>query len=260
MHYYDHWSYYSRCFLTDFLASISTAGHRVEASHLIHHHPLQLKSHTSAQTTTHTMSALNVSPHVFETTIDAYDTDYHWGGISIYPEGPVPTDVEYPGLPAGMTLPADLPIDLDYFVTPAPPHLAHIPFECPGAPRLDRKPVRPQVESTPLETHSNPRRGMSLYSSAHLLSCSRPTFVYAYECEGERWDDQPEHLRPIEANTHTLLPHEGSCEREAELVSLQVVQPQQVSNSDTRAWDRPRSNTHINNALRNFRAQFAEST
>ncbi|EUC64500.1 hypothetical protein RSOL_513420, partial [Rhizoctonia solani AG-3 Rhs1AP] len=171
------------------------------------------------------MSVLNVSPHVFETTVDAYDPDYHWGGVSIYPEGPVPTDVEYPGLPAGMTLPADLPIDLDYFVTPAPPHLAHIPFECPGAPRLDRKPIRPQVEST---IHSNPQRDMSLYGSARRQPGSRPTFVYAYECEGERWDHQPEHLRPVETNSKAqddtfLRPEEGSYEREAEVVSLRVV-------------------------------------
>ncbi|CAE6477011.1 unnamed protein product [Rhizoctonia solani] len=191
------------------------------------------------------MSALNVSPHVFE---------------SIYPEGPIPTEIEYPGLPAGMTLPPGIPIDLDYFVTPAPPHLAHIAFECPGAPRLDRKPVKPQVESTPLDTDPKLKRGMTLYDSAHRLQCSDPTFVYAYECEGERWGHQPEHLRLVEAPTHTLLPHEESYEREAELVSLQVGQPQQVSSSDPEAWNQPCSNTHMNNALRNFRAQFAEST
>ncbi|KDN47709.1 hypothetical protein RSAG8_03499, partial [Rhizoctonia solani AG-8 WAC10335] len=97
------------------------------------------------------MTALNVSANVFEATVDAYDPDYHWGGISIYPEGPLPTEVKYPGLPAGMTLPPGIPIHLDLFVTPAPPHLAHIPLECPGAPRLGRKPAKPRaIEPTPL--------------------------------------------------------------------------------------------------------------
>ncbi|EUC64498.1 hypothetical protein RSOL_513400, partial [Rhizoctonia solani AG-3 Rhs1AP] len=210
------------------------------------------------------MSVLNVSPRVFEATVDIYDPDYHWGGVSIYPEGPVPTDVEYPGLPAGMTLPADLPIDLDYFVTPAPPHLAHIPFECPGAPRLDRKPVRPQVESTPPETHSNPKRGMSLYGSARRQPGSRPTFVYAFECKGERWDHQPEHLRPVETNSKAqddafIPPEEESYERGAELVSLRVVRPEPVSSSDCRALNQPRPDAHMNKALRNFRVQFGES-
>ncbi|KAF8752935.1 hypothetical protein RHS01_07299 [Rhizoctonia solani] len=47
----------------------------------------------------------NVSTQVFEGSIDPYDPEYHWGGVSIYPEGPIPTQVEYPGLPAGATLP-----------------------------------------------------------------------------------------------------------------------------------------------------------
>ncbi|CAE6471346.1 unnamed protein product [Rhizoctonia solani] len=202
------------------------------------------------------MTALNVSANVFEATVDAYDPDCHWGGISIYPEGPLPTEVKYPGLPAGMTLPPGIPIHLDLFVTPAPPHLAHIPLECPGAPRLDRKPAKPRaIEPTPLETNTTPKHGMGLYGPAPRLPCSRPTFVYAYPHEGERWAHQPEHLRPVEANPkvqiHTLVPPEESYEREVEPVSLRVSRPWRAS-----SLDQPRTNK----ALRNFRAQFGEST
>ncbi|CAE6447474.1 unnamed protein product [Rhizoctonia solani] len=208
------------------------------------------------------MSVSNVSPQFFETTVDAYDPDYHWGGVSIYPEGPIPSGDQYPGLPAGMTLPPGLPINLDYFVTPAPPHLAHIPLECPGAPRPDKKPVkRKAVKLAPLQINSKPRQCMGIYGPTRRLPSNRPTFVYAYPCAAEeRWAHLPEHLRPLEENprvqTHNSIPLEAEdYESEPEFVSLQVSRPQQASDS-TSSQSRP--SAHVSKALQNFRAQFGE--
>ncbi|CCO37794.1 hypothetical protein BN14_11954 [Rhizoctonia solani AG-1 IB] len=120
------------------------------------------------------MSLSNICTQVFETSIDPYDPDYHWGGASIYPEGPVPTQVEYPGLPAGMTLPPGIPIHLDLFVTPAPSHLAHIPLECPGAPRPDRKPVKSRaVDCTKLTYDQNVTTDSTVLTAASLVLAQR---------------------------------------------------------------------------------------
>ncbi|CAE6531011.1 unnamed protein product [Rhizoctonia solani] len=188
---------------------------------------------------------MSVSAQSFEVTADAYDPDYHWGGISIYPEGPIPTQVQYPGLPAGTTLPPALPIHLDYFVTPAPPHLAHIPLECPGAPRPDRKPVKPSQDS-------KPKRQMGIYGPTPRLPSSRPRFIYAYSCEGGRWDHLPEHARPVETNSSaqagSSVASWESYEREAEPVELHV----------SRLGPDRASDAHLNRALQNFRVQFGE--
>ncbi|CAE6438692.1 unnamed protein product [Rhizoctonia solani] len=212
------------------------------------------------------MSLSNVSAQVFEFSVDAYDPEYHWGGASIYPEGPIPTQIEYPRLPAGMTVPPGIPTHLEFFVTPAPPHLAHVPLVCPGAPRLDKKPVRPRVvELTPLEIKSRPKYHNGLYGPDRRLPSSRPTFVYAYPCaEDERWAHLPEHLRPIEYNPQVQAQNlkasfEEGYEPEPEVVELRVSRWEDSSSS------RPLSNEqrldrsgHMSKALRNFRAQFGE--
>ncbi|KAH7333953.1 hypothetical protein B0J17DRAFT_119825 [Rhizoctonia solani] len=208
-----------------------------------------------------------VSPQFFETAVDAYDPDYHWGGVSIYPEGPIPSEVQYPGLPVGMALPPGLPIHLDYFVTPAPPQLAHIPLECPGAPRPDKRPSkRKLVKLAPLQIDSKPKRYTGIYGPTRRLPFNRPTFVYAYPCAAEeRWAHLPEHLRPLEESprvqSHNSVPLEDEdYEPEPELVSLRVSHPQQVSGSDCSASSRSRPSEHVNKALQNFRTQFGESS
>ncbi|CAE6461065.1 unnamed protein product [Rhizoctonia solani] len=224
------------------------------------------------------MSLSNLCAQVFETSIDPYDPDYHWGGASIYPEGPVPTQVEYPGLPAGMTLPPGVPIHLDLFVTPAPPHLAHIPLECPGAPRPDRKPVKPRaVDCTigrlyfpaiqPLEVHLRPKRHNGLYGPDRRFPSSRPAFIYAYPCaDDERWAHLPEHLRPIECKLRVQsqsleLPVEESYEREPEVVELRVSHREVSSSSDPVPNEqRADASRHVNTALRRFRMQVGKES
>ncbi|CUA74359.1 hypothetical protein RSOLAG22IIIB_05523 [Rhizoctonia solani] len=199
-----------------------------------------------------------VNTPVFDVQVDAYDPDYHWGGVSVYPEGPIPTEIQYPGLPPGMNLPPGIPIHPDFFVTPAPPHLAHIPFECPGAPRPDRKPTKPKAS---FEANTKP----GLYGPIPRFPHSHPTFVYAYECEGERWAHLPEHLRPIEVNPKVqglvlVLPEEETYEREVEsVITLQVLPLRSASSPDLRVLDQSYPNMHLNKALRNFRSQFRES-
>ncbi|GAB1522079.1 hypothetical protein RhiTH_005188 [Rhizoctonia solani] len=209
----------------------------------------------------------NVSTQIFEGSIDPYDPEYHWGGVSIYPEGPIPTQVEYPGLPAGTTLPPGIPIHLDHFVTPAPPHLAHTPLECPGAPRPDKKPIKSSAaEVTPLGSSSRPKYHSGLYGLHRRLPSSRPTFVYAYQCvEGGRWDHLPESLRPMEQNLRVQaqsldIASEEACEPEVEVVELRVSHPRYDSSTNRPTGDEKRLNTnrHLNRALQNFRVQFGQ--
>ncbi|CAE7129781.1 unnamed protein product [Rhizoctonia solani] len=211
---------------------------------------------------------MNVRTQDFEAAdaFDAYDADYHWGGVSIYPEGPIPTEIEYPGLPAGMTLPPGVPLDLDLFVTPAPPHLAHIPLVCPGAPRPDKKPVkrtplkRKAGVLAPIETVIPPKRRTGIYGPSRRVPFSRPTYVYAYPCDGERWAHQPEHLRPVEMNsrvqTHCLVVPEEEYEYQTEPVDL--VLRVEVPAEDIRVSSASYP-SNVDKALQNFRVQYRKS-
>ncbi|ELU41282.1 hypothetical protein AG1IA_04686 [Rhizoctonia solani AG-1 IA] len=197
----------------------------------------------------------NVSTQVFEGSIDPYDPEYHWGGVSIYPEGPIPTQVEYPGLPAGATLPPGIPIHLDHFVTPAPPHLAHTPLECPGAPRPDKKPIKSSAAEVTwaLRTPSSPT-----FFPSDIRICVPMCGRWTLGSSSRK--PSPNGTEPQGTSSKPRYSFGRACEPEVEVVELRVSRPRYDSSTNRPTGDEKRLNTnrHLNRALQNFRVQFGQ--